>query len=82
MDQVATTVGEATTSAYTTTTEMFKCIAYYTPGLKSTVVDMVHSGFWDSYECTREFVHRTVRSQLIESPTSIVYCTGHSLGIL
>jgi alpha-beta hydrolase superfamily lysophospholipase len=39
----------------------------------------VRSGFWEAYSVVREFVHSTLRKELLASPHH-VYFTGHSLG--
>jgi poly(3-hydroxybutyrate) depolymerase len=53
--------------------------AAHAPGLRSYVKTMVHSGFWEAYSCVRDFVHETLRKELIADPRH-VYFTGHSLG--
>jgi putative lipase involved disintegration of autophagic bodies len=37
------------------------------------------SGFWNAYLTIREFIHLTLRRELLERPAH-VYFTGHSLG--
>lgn len=77
--QVATTVGDATQTAVTATTGAVKTAAYFTPGLKRTVASYVHSGFWEAYLGVREFVHRSLRKELVDYPGHVYFC-GHSLG--
>lgn len=80
VQQMATTAGGVATNAVDGATGLIKSAAYKTPWLKTTVAPFVHSGFYEAYEVTREFVHRVLRRELSESPAASVFFTGHSLG--
>lgn len=80
VQRMAHTAGGVATTAVDATTGLIKSAAYVTPGLKNTVAPFVHSGFFDAYVGLREFVHRVLRRELSESPSSSVFFTGHSLG--
>lgn len=80
VQQMAHTAGGVATTAVDATTGLIKSAAYVTPGLKKSVASFVHSGFYEAYEGTREFVHRVLRRELGESPAASVFFTGHSLG--
>jgi predicted lipase len=73
---VASTVMDVTTTVVGTTTDI---VVKYTPGLKGVVLPHVHTGFWEAYSVVREFVHRTLRRELLQAPAHVCF-TGHSLG--
>eukprot|EP01035_Chromulina_nebulosa_P018490 gene18490-24205_t len=50
-----------------------------TPGLNIILKSYVHSGFWESYEVARGFIHAILRRELVKEPADVMF-TGHSLG--